>query len=227
MFLALRQTHIIVVTLFFLIYLVKTVLLLMNKTEALEKVKKITKIPEMIISVLFLGTGIYLVMNIPEFKSLLIIKLVAVALSIPLAVVGFKKNNKVLALLAFLLITGAYGLAEMSKKQKSAPADTTKETKVGPSSDTTKVAKEELDPNGFNVARAGKLYNDNCAKCHGSDGKLGLAGAKDLTVSAMDAMDAKDLVTTGKSGMPGVGDFLNSEEINGLVNYIQKFKQKK
>jgi hypothetical protein len=227
MFKAIYWTHVISVNLFLLIYLIKTTLLLLNKSAGLEKVKKITKVPEMIISVLFLVTGIYLITQIPEIKSLLIIKLVAVALSIPLAVVGFKKNNKGLALLAFLLIVAAYGLAEMSKKQKSSSSTEVSEPKIGPSADTTKAPEGAVDPNGFNVARAGKLFTDNCVACHGSDGKAGKAGAADLTKSTMDAMEAKGIVTDGKGSMPGVGDHLNSEEINAVVNYIQSFKQKK
>ena len=50
-FVALYHTHKLVVVLFLLIYLIKTILLVANKTDALEKFKKITKIPEMIVSV--------------------------------------------------------------------------------------------------------------------------------------------------------------------------------
>ena len=68
-----RHTHLLTVILFLAIYLIKTVLLLMNKEEALAKFSKIFKVPEMIISFLFLGTGIYMMIQLPEIKSLLII----------------------------------------------------------------------------------------------------------------------------------------------------------
>ena len=113
-----RHTHLLVVILFLLIYLIKTTLLLMNKQETLMKFSKMVKVPEMIVSTLFLVTGIYMLTQVPEIKSLLIIKIAAVFLSIPLAVIGFKKQNKILAVASLLLIVGAYGLAEMSKKQK-------------------------------------------------------------------------------------------------------------
>ena len=70
-----RHTHLLTVILFLLIYLIKTFLLLTNKNENLEKFTKVVKVPEMIISTLFLGTGIYLLTQIPEIKSLLIIKI--------------------------------------------------------------------------------------------------------------------------------------------------------
>jgi mono/diheme cytochrome c family protein len=221
-------THVLSVNLFLLIYLIKTVQLLMNKNQALDKFKKITRVPEMIVSTLFLVTGIYMITQIPEVKSLLIVKLVAVAISIPIAIVGFKKNNKGLAVLSLLLIIGAYGMAEMSKKQASARKPADGDT-VGTKIDSVKVTAntpEEVDPNGFSIARAKKIYSDNCSTCHGADGKLGKAGAADLSKSSIDAMAAKEIVTNGKSPMMGYGEQLNSSEINAIVNYIQGFKQK-
>ncbi|HEV7230091.1 MAG TPA: cytochrome c [Bacteroidia bacterium] len=228
MFQILFQTHKIVVLLFLIIYLVKTTLLLANKQEGLERFKKITKVPEMIVSFLFLATGIYLITQIPEIKSLLIIKLVAVALSIPIAVIGFRKNNKVLATLSLVLIIAAYGLAEMSKKQASSKQpEEIKETTIGPAKGDTAGAAAPDVKSDYNVEVARKRYINNCSKCHGADGKAMIAGAADLTKSTMDAWGAKDIVTEGKGSMPGFGEHMNTEEITSMVNYIQSFKTKK
>ncbi|MBP9069466.1 MAG: SirB2 family protein, partial [Bacteroidia bacterium] len=59
------HTHILVVTLFLLLYVIKTILLLSNRTDLLQKFSKMFKIPEMIISTLFLITGIYLATQLP------------------------------------------------------------------------------------------------------------------------------------------------------------------
>ena len=107
MFQAIFTTHKLVVTLFLLIYLVKTFLLLGNNAAGLLKFNKMTKVPEMIISFLFLATGIYLLFQAPELGTLLYVKLAFVVASIPLAIVGFKKSNKVLVSVAMLLILGA------------------------------------------------------------------------------------------------------------------------
>ena len=93
MFTGLLHTHKLVVVLFLLIYIIKTVLLLIGKTENLEVFTKKVKVPEMIISFLFLVTGAVMLFQLPEIKTLLIIKIVAVFASIPLAVVGFKKKR--------------------------------------------------------------------------------------------------------------------------------------
>ena len=81
-------THLISVILFLLIYLIKTSLLLANKEEGLTKFTKSIKVPEMIVSTLFLLTGIYMLTQIPIINTLLIVKICIVFISIPVAVVG-------------------------------------------------------------------------------------------------------------------------------------------
>ena len=225
MFNTLFQTHKIVVLLFLIIYLVKTILLLADKHEALARFKKITKVPEMIVSFLFLATGIYLVTQIPEVKSLLIIKLVAVALSIPIAVIGFKRNNKILASLSLILIIAAYGLAEMSKKQASSRHTEEVPIVVSPATDSTKGAGEVTSD--YNPEQGKKLYVNNCSRCHGADGKAQIAGAADLSKSMIDQWAAKDIVSEGKNSMPGFIEHMSTAEITSMVNYIQSFKTKK
>jgi uncharacterized membrane protein SirB2 len=111
MFETIKLIHKISVILFLLIYFIKTILLISNKEDALTKLSKILKVPEMIVSFLFLGTGIYLITQLPEIKPLLIIKVGLVFLSIPVAIIGFKKRNKVLGALSLLMITASYGLS--------------------------------------------------------------------------------------------------------------------
>src|SRR5690242_16270413 len=98
------HSHYLFVVLFTLIYLIKTILLLSDKDELLDKFKAKTKILEMIVSFGFLATGIYLMTQMPEIPTLMFIKITVVFLSIPIAVVGYKKKNKVLASLSFFLI---------------------------------------------------------------------------------------------------------------------------
>ena len=69
-----KKTHFVVVTIFFLIYLIKTILLVANKKEQLQNFTKKIKVLEMIVSFLFLGTGIYMMTQV-EITSLLIIKI--------------------------------------------------------------------------------------------------------------------------------------------------------
>lgn len=200
---AFRHTHILSVVLFLLIYLIKTILLVTNKEEGLTKFTKIVKVPEMIISTLFLATGIYMITQVPEIKSLLIIKIVIVLASIPLAVIGFKKKNKALAVISLLLIITAYGLAEMSKKQKSKAMENISETNI----------------NGQ------ELFNASCVSCHGTDGKLGLSGAKDLSITTMDVEAKIEIIKNGKNAMAAYAGTLTDEQIKAVAEYTESLKK--
>lgn len=193
------HTHILVVTLFLLLYVIKTILLLSNRNDLLQKFSKMFRIPEMIISVLFLITGVYLALQLPfgsKYDYLFWIKIVMVFASIPLAVIGFKKSNKILAALSLLLITGSYGLAEVYGKKKGI------------------VATHEMATGSDGLA----YYQVNCKLCHGDDGKLMMAGAKDLSKTTMDVAAIKEIIIKGKSTMPPAP--VNEEQAQMIAEYV-------
>lgn len=204
-------THLISVNLFLLIYLIKTILLLANKEEPLLKFTKVVKVPEMIISTLFLLTGIYMLTQIPSINTMLIIKLVAVFASIPLAVIGFKKRKKPLAVISFILIIAAYGLAEMSKKKK--PVADAAATQEDQQAGTPKVVDGKT------------VFEANCKSCHGEDGQLGLMDAPDLTKSVLDTNARIELIRNGKGVMQPFGGILTDEEIQAVATYVESFKK--
>lgn len=194
------HTHYLVVSLFLLLYVVKTVLLLSNKTDLLKTFSKKTRLFEIIISFLFLLTGIYLMTQIPyggKYDYMLWIKLVMIFSSIPIAVIGFRRNNKTLAALSLLMITGSFGLGEVYHKKKGIAKDL----------DTTIAA---------NDGKA--LYEANCTLCHGADGKLGMSGAKDLTASVMDLGAIKEIIIHGKGAMPAAQ--VNEEQATAIAAYV-------
>lgn len=191
MFSTILTIHSISVTIFFLIYFIKTLLLLSNAHKQLDKFKSYTKILEMIVSVLFLLTGIYLMTQIPEIKTMLIIKLILVVASIPLAVIAYKKSNKILALISLMFIVGAYGLAEMSRTGKKVSAE---------------------------VSDGKTIYEQNCAVCHGNDGKLGMAGASDLSQTSMQQKEIVNIILNGRGAMPKVQ--MTEEQANKVAEYV-------
>ena len=195
--------HKICVTAFLLIYLVKTILLL-SGSSALERVTKILKVPEMIVSAGFLITGIWMFALIGAIKDMQIIKLIAVVASIPLAVVAFKKKNKGLAILSFVLILASYGLAEMSKKQPPPAAHT---------------------QNGAAAGDAQAIYNAQCARCHGEDGALGLLGATNLQTSVLSKEEAIGVIKNGRKSMPVFSGVLSDQELAQVADYIQGLRK--
>ncbi len=197
-----KKTHFVVVTIFFLIYLIKTILLVANKREKLQVFSKKIKALEMLVSFLFLGTGIYLMTQIPEIKMELIIKISMVFMAIPLAVIGFKKEKKGLAILSFLLILGAFGLAEMKKHGGTK-------------------AKEPVDTlNSDGTINAEVLYKANCESCHGMDGKRNLAGALDLSVTKLSVDSIDNIIHKGRGGMAKF-DGLTPENRSAIAKYVQ------
>lgn len=200
MYKGILHTHTLVVTLFLLIYVIKTILLLSNKNDLLASFTKKIKIAEMIISSLFLITGIYLATQLPfggKFDYLFWIKLAMVLVAIPVAIIGFKKSNKILAALSLLLITGAYGIAESYKKKKAIPKETS----------------ESIASND-----GASLYTANCLMCHGADGKLGLSGAKDLSASQLDVNGIKEVILHGQNLMQPV--MVNEEQAGAIAEYV-------
>jgi mono/diheme cytochrome c family protein len=195
------HTHYLVVVIFLLIYVIKTILLLSNKTDLLVNFTKKVKVFEMIVSALFLITGIYLATQLPfggKYDYLFWIKLVMVFSSIPIAVIGFKRQNKILAALSLLLITGAFGLAEVYSKKKG----------------ITKQSSEVATSNDGKT-----LYEAKCVLCHGDDGRLGLTGAKDISASTMDVAAMKEIILKGKGAMPPAQ--VTEEQAVAIAEYVQ------
>ena len=200
--------HRVVVTLFLLHYVVKTYFLLSDKKETLAGYTAKTRIAEMILAVLFLATGIWLIAKGPSLPLIMWVKIGLVFASIPLAIVGFKRGNKALAILAVVFLIAAYGIAEMNKakyaKEDKAPVDTS--TAAGP------------------VAVGKDVYTVKCVACHGPGGDAGLAGAKNLKITQLSDDDQKQIIKNGKNGMSGFPD-LTDDQLSGLVAYIKTLKQ--
>lgn len=68
------------------------------------------------------------------------------------------------------------------------------------------------------------LFNKNCAVCHGSDGKLGLNGAHDLSKSNLNTTGRVYMVTQGLGKMPSFKDQLTPEQIQQVVAYSLTLK---
>jgi mono/diheme cytochrome c family protein len=79
-----------------------------------------------------------------------------------------------------------------------------------------------------------KLYDTNCAKCHGPDGSGGTVvgkavGAKDLRAAEAKKLTDAEIFTQidqGKGNMPPFGGTLNKAQINSLVPIIREFSKK-
>ena len=178
------HTHKLSVMLFLVLYLFKLIFLLTNNQRGLDAMrKKGWRIFDMTVSTLFLLTGIYLLATAPQIKTLVWVKLGMVLVAIPLAVIGFKKANKPLAVLSVVMIFGVYGMAEVAKKQLA------------------KVDTSGIDSAETPEAKAAALYTAYCVVCHGNDGALQLKGAANLQTSKISEAEIGEILYNGKNAM--------------------------
>lgn len=88
---------------------------------------------------------------------------------------------------------------------------------------------QKLVSGDTNSAR--ELFQSNCARCHGADGRsqteLGkLYDSPDLTDGRIQKLSRKRLISfisRGKGGMPSFRKRLSSKEIASLVEYVRSF----
>lgn len=64
-----------------------------------------------------------------------------------------------------------------------------------------------------------EIFRKHCVLCHGSDGKLGLNGANDLSVSTMTESDRKNQINVGKGAMPPFEKLLSPQEIEAVAHF--------
>ena len=95
---------------FFLSYTIKSVLFLSGKQEAFLSYKKKTLLVETLLSVGFLVSGfilVYLLIGFDGYQHWLDPKITLALLGIPLGIIGFKKENKILVSLSLLFFLAA------------------------------------------------------------------------------------------------------------------------
>jgi mono/diheme cytochrome c family protein len=73
-------------------------------------------------------------------------------------------------------------------------------------------------PDGMAVFRA------NCVNCHGTDGALGLNGAKNLGISDLPLDSRIHIITNGKNLMTPFKALLNEAEIKAVAEYTLTLK---
>jgi uncharacterized membrane protein SirB2 len=209
MYTGILHIHATVVLLFVLIYLVKTVLLLFDKDEFLAAFVKRTKVLEMVVSTLFLLSGIYLFIYTGNKVPLLYIKMAMVLAVIPLAVVAFKRKNKILASLAFVIILLIYGSGEMIKRSATKPA-------------LPNIA--DAAPDSTPSLAGGKaLYLTYCTACHGENGDAMLNGSKNLQLTELSDAEISAMILKGKGAMPAFKK-LNDNQAASITLFVRSFK---
>ncbi len=74
------------------------------------------------------------------------------------------------------------------------------------------------------AATVQKIYQSRCAICHGFDGKQRYAGAKDISITAMNKAEIIDRISEGKGSMPPQKDMLTIEQIDAIADFVLSLK---
>jgi len=206
MFIGIKHLHVLLVFLFVLTTLIKTILLFVDSSK-FETYRAKTKLPEIIITILFLVSGITLIIHKGGgFHTLFFVKLGLMVVGIPLTIIGFKKQAKIPALLGTFLFIMTYGLAEMASKKAVVT--------------TVEVSTEELGT----LSHGTKLYDLNCVTCHGKIGNKNLGGAADLTSSIFTEIQVTDMISNGTKKMPAFKS-LTEQETNAISLYVKTLQK--
>jgi cytochrome c553 len=220
------HTHVLTVTLFVIFLLFKSILLFANKMTLLSKVKSKFKLVDPILGVLMLATGGYLLsLYGSDAPTYLWIKLVVVLFIIPIGIVAFKKENKVMALIALLLTFYIYGVSEVGSLTFSKDDHLTEQIGDPQPEETGSVASDIIAQNLESVLATGKeIYLAECKKCHGKDGKKGLFKSPDLTKSNLNLAERIAWIKKGKGVMPAYENELSEADIESVAAYLDELK---
>lgn len=83
---------------------------------------------------------------------------------------------------------------------------------------------EKEKSGGDSSANGAEIYKKYCTLCHGADGKLGLNGSKDITVSPHSLEERIVLIREGKNLMTPFKGVLNDNEIHAVATYTMTLK---
>jgi uncharacterized membrane protein SirB2 len=111
--LTLLHLHMGFAILFLLSYSIKSVLFLTGKTETYLSFKKKTIIPETLCSLIFLVLGFWMIffrIKTGTYQHWLDPKIGMALLAIPIGIVGYKKENKILVTLSWLMFLAAMAI---------------------------------------------------------------------------------------------------------------------
>ncbi|MBL0018380.1 MAG: SirB2 family protein [Bacteroidia bacterium] len=209
------HSHTLVVSLYLLQLLIRVVLMAAASKEALAKYTKAMRIPHIVLATLMLGTGIFLMVRqaqgVDGIQPYVWVKFALVLASIPLGVVGSKRNSVALTGFAFVVLAGCMALAYAKPEALRSVA--------------TKAIDTEKAGVDMEKVKAGQpLYEKYCVLCHGSDGAAGIQGAKNLQVSVLVDADILSIIKNGKGMMPANPDLNDAqvEQVKEYVKYLRK-----
>jgi cytochrome c553 len=130
-----------------------------------------------------------------------------VLVSIPLAIIGIKKDKKVFLVLSVLILLYVYGIAETKSLTFSKP-------------DMSGII-INVEDNNYEIMEHGKaIYLQHCMRCHGKEGNKMHNNSPDLTKSELSEEERWNVIKKGKGIMPAFGPNLDKNEKEALEAFL-------
>lgn len=85
-------------------------------------------------------------------------------------------------------------------------------------------SKESSSSGAPSVAEGEQVFKKYCIICHGADGKLGVNGAKDLSVCKFTLEERENQIKKGKNAMTPFEGVLNETQIKSVASYTMTLK---
>ncbi len=114
------------------------------------------------------------------------------------------RKSNIAILFVFLLLGACESASEQQARQIAA---------------VNKAKMSSVAPDGM------AIFRQNCVVCHGSDGNLGLNGAKHLSESILPVSERVNIITNGKNLMTPFRALLSPQEIDSVAAYTLTFKK--
>lgn len=121
---------------------------------------------------------------------------------------GWRRKRLVLIIAFVFALSSFLGLSSCGGNESKAAVSATK-------------AGDPLDP-----TLVKSLYTAKCGICHGTDGAMNYAGAKDLSISTLPKEEVVGQITYGKGTMPPMEKQLTSEQIAAVADYCISLRKK-
>ena len=198
----------------FLLYLLVRLLFSLfglNNKEYQEAIRAKFRISDWFFLILIALTGLYPIVVLGEIELYHLIKLALLGVILWISRYSTKLNFAFATLLSIgLLIYSGY--ASFTDTPTFPREQGTFEKEHPEISQLSEIEKGE------------RIFTTLCARCHGNDGKKGLFGAADLTISAYSIDKKIDLIEKGSplTVMRSFKDELSSQEIRAVAKYIHQ-----
>lgn len=207
------HTHTLIASLYTLLVCVLSFFVITKNKNAFTTLRGKLRWPRMVLEILLLGTGAFLLYRAPDGLSAdYLIKYGATAAAIAAAIIGFKRFHPLPTTLSVLLLVYVFYAARQHDWRLRSAETRSADVEVFKS----------MPPESMQ-AQGKALYEINCTRCHGDNGRAQYRKAPDLTRFEKGDDYARHLLVNGLNAMPAF-PHLDEMQQEAVLSYLKSLK---